>query len=92
MCTQSATLARSSSSHVGVLRDCSVENARVLEVPYQLSKHPSLLLRAAKTTLPPRHYHGHPFDRMLIAHALEENARIVTKDAGIACYPVQTIR
>ena len=35
--------------------------------------------------------HGDPFDRMLIAHALEEGAAIVTRDAAIAHYPVQTI-
>ena len=37
------------------------------------------------------HLHGDPFDRMLIAHALEEGAAIVTRDAVIARYPVQTI-
>jgi PIN domain nuclease of toxin-antitoxin system len=35
--------------------------------------------------------HGDPFDRMLIAHALEEGAAIVTRDAEIGRYPVQTI-
>ena len=37
------------------------------------------------------HLHSDPFDRMLIAHALEEGAVIVTRDAEIARYPVQTI-
>ncbi len=35
--------------------------------------------------------HGDPFDRMLIAHALEAGAAIVTRDAEFARYPVQTI-
>ena len=35
--------------------------------------------------------HNDPFDRMLVAHALEEGAAIVTRDAQIARYPVQTI-
>jgi PIN domain nuclease of toxin-antitoxin system len=37
------------------------------------------------------HLHGDPFDRMLIAHALEEGAAIVTRDTEISRYPVQTI-
>lgn len=37
------------------------------------------------------HLHGDPFDRMLIAHAMEEGAAIVTRDAEIARYAVQTI-
>jgi PIN domain nuclease of toxin-antitoxin system len=40
-------------------------------------------------TLP--HHHSDPFDRMLIAHALEEGAAIVTRDAQIARYSVETI-
>jgi PIN domain nuclease of toxin-antitoxin system len=35
--------------------------------------------------------HGDPFDRMLIAHALEEDAAIVTRDDEIPRYPVRTI-
>jgi PIN domain nuclease of toxin-antitoxin system len=35
--------------------------------------------------------HSDPFDRMLIAHALEEGAAIVTKDEQIARYPVRVI-
>jgi PIN domain nuclease of toxin-antitoxin system len=37
----------------------------------------------------PKH-HTDPFDRMLIAHALEERCAIVSKDAQIARYPVET--
>lgn len=37
----------------------------------------------------PKH-HNDPFDRMLIAHALEERCIIVSKDAQIARYPVET--
>lgn len=35
--------------------------------------------------------HQDPFDRMLIAQALEEGVPIVTRDAQIRRYPVQTI-
>ncbi|HXN33862.1 MAG TPA: type II toxin-antitoxin system VapC family toxin [Polyangiaceae bacterium] len=38
----------------------------------------------------PRH-HGDPFDRMLIAHAMEEGASIVTRAPEIAKYRVQII-
>ena len=40
-------------------------------------------------TLP--HHHADPFDRMLIAHALEEGVPIVTRDEQIARYQVQII-
>jgi PIN domain nuclease of toxin-antitoxin system len=35
-------------------------------------------------------HHNDPFDRMLVAHALEEGSAIVTKDVQIARYPVAT--
>jgi PIN domain nuclease of toxin-antitoxin system len=35
--------------------------------------------------------HSDPFDRMLVAHALEEGAAIVTRDAAIARYAVKTV-
>jgi PIN domain nuclease of toxin-antitoxin system len=35
--------------------------------------------------------HGDPFDRMLIAHALEEGAALVTRDAQIARYRVPIV-
>ena len=38
----------------------------------------------------PLHHHD-PFDRMLIAQALEDGVPIVTRDPEIARYPVQTI-
>ena len=38
----------------------------------------------------PLHHHD-PFDRMLVAQALEDAVPIVTRDAEIARYPVQTI-
>jgi PIN domain nuclease of toxin-antitoxin system len=37
------------------------------------------------------HHHSDPFDRMLIAHALEERCTIVTKDEQIARYAVETL-
>ena len=38
----------------------------------------------------PRHHHD-PFDRMLVAHALEEGVPIVTRDPLMARYQVQII-
>jgi PIN domain nuclease of toxin-antitoxin system len=35
--------------------------------------------------------HSDPFDRMLIAHALEEGAAIVTRDEQIARYPIRVV-
>lgn len=39
--------------------------------------------------LPPLHHD--PFDRMLVAQALEEGVPIVTRDREVARYPIQTI-
>lgn len=36
----------------------------------------------------PRH-HGDPFDRVLIAHALQEDLSVLTRDAGFADYGVR---
>ena len=36
-------------------------------------------------------HHTDPFDRMLICHAMEESCAIVTKDAQIARYAVETL-
>ncbi len=41
------------------------------------------------TTLPA--IHRDPFDRMLVSQALEDGIPLVTRDATIPCYPVQTI-
>jgi len=41
------------------------------------------------STLPP--YHHDPFDRMLVAQALEDGVPIVSRDPQIACYPIQII-
>jgi PIN domain nuclease of toxin-antitoxin system len=35
--------------------------------------------------------HGDPFDRMLVAHALEEGAAIITRDEQISKYPIRVI-
>ena len=35
--------------------------------------------------------HGDPFDRMLVAHALEEGARFVTRDPVLARYAVEIL-
>ena len=37
------------------------------------------------------HLHGDPFDRILIAQALEEQAPLLTADIVIAQYPVKTV-
>ncbi len=37
------------------------------------------------------HLHGDPFDRILIAQALEEQAPLLTADTVIAQYPVKTV-
>jgi len=41
------------------------------------------------TTLPPHHHD--PFDRMLVAQALEDGVPIVSRDPQIACYAIQVI-
>jgi PIN domain nuclease of toxin-antitoxin system len=37
------------------------------------------------------HHHSDPFDRMLIAHALEEGAALCTRDAQIGSYRVPIV-
>jgi PIN domain nuclease of toxin-antitoxin system len=37
------------------------------------------------------HHHSDPFDRMLVAHALEEGAALVTRDPQIARYQVAIV-
>lgn len=36
-------------------------------------------------------YHKDPFDRLLVAQALEEDAAILSRDSVLASYPVQVI-
>lgn len=43
----------------------------------------------AAGTLPP--HHDDPFDRMLVAQAIAEGLRLVTRDARIDLYPVATL-
>lgn len=52
---------------------------------------PVLFSHAERLTALPRH-HGDPFDRLLIAQALEEDLVIVTRDGMFARYGVRTIR
>jgi len=40
-------------------------------------------------TLP--HHHGDPFDRMIVAQALEEDCTILSSDAALAAYDVKVI-
>jgi PIN domain nuclease of toxin-antitoxin system len=44
---------------------------------------------ARAASLPP--LHGDPFDRMLVAQALEEGLVLATRDPLVARYPVATI-
>lgn len=37
------------------------------------------------------HYHGDPFDRLLIAQAIAENIPILSKDSEFASYPVDVL-
>jgi len=37
------------------------------------------------------HHHRDPFDRMLIAHAMEEKCAMVTKDEQIASYAIDVV-
>lgn len=36
-------------------------------------------------------HHRNPFDRLLIAQAIEENLQVVTKDPSFSSYPIKTI-
>ena len=36
-------------------------------------------------------YHRDPFDRMLIAQAMQENLTIITKDKEFSSYPIKTL-
>jgi len=45
---------------------------------------------AAKLSSLPFH-HRDPFDRLLVAHALTENATLVTRNPAFRPYPIQTI-
>jgi PIN domain nuclease of toxin-antitoxin system len=53
-------------------------------------RRPLGFAEAARLGRLPNH-HNDPFDRMLISHALEERCAIVTKDAQIARYPIETL-
>lgn len=51
----------------------------------------SLDFAAAATLASLPFHHRDPFDRLLIAHALTENATVVTRDPAFAPYPVSTV-
>jgi len=53
-------------------------------------RRPLGFAEAARLGRLPKH-HSDPFDRMLIAHALEERCAVVTRDAQIARYAIETI-
>ena len=65
-----------------VMRDAvEIHGYELLEVSVEHA------LRVA--TLPP--LHGDPFDRMLVAQAIEERCTLVTSDRALDSYPVETL-
>ncbi|MGQ0703235.1 MAG: type II toxin-antitoxin system VapC family toxin [Gemmatimonadales bacterium] len=52
---------------------------------------PLVFAHAERVAVLPRH-HGDPFDRILIAQALEEDLVLVSRDSVFAPYEVRTIR
>ena len=58
----------------------------VLAAEFRLLDVTARLLEAAAEL--PRH-HGDPFDRVLIAHALQDDAAVLTRDATFADYGVR---
>jgi PIN domain nuclease of toxin-antitoxin system len=58
----------------------------VLAAEFRMLDVSALLLEAA-AELPP--HHGDPFDRVLIAHALQDDLRVLTRDDAFAAYGVR---
>ena len=58
----------------------------VLAAEFRMLEISAFLLEAAAGL--PRH-HGDPFDRVLIAHALQEDLRVLTRDDAFAAYGVR---
>jgi PIN domain nuclease of toxin-antitoxin system len=67
--------------------DVVLEDALVLHGFEQLDIDVRHALRVAK--LPS--LHGDPFDRMLVAQAIEERCTLVTSDRALDAYPVETL-
>ena len=61
-----------------------VKNGDFLELPITIAHTKKLL------SLPD--HHRDPFDRLLIAQAMEENATFITRDEKIIKYKIKTIR
>lgn len=60
----------------------------ILGAEFRLLEVTAALLEAAADL--PRH-HGDPFDRALVAHALQQDLAVLTRDATFAAYGVRTI-
>ena len=58
----------------------------VLAAEFRMLEVTATLLEAAAEL--PRH-HGDPFDRVLIAHALQDDLSVLTRDAAFADYGVR---
>jgi PIN domain nuclease of toxin-antitoxin system len=65
--------------------DVFLEDALELHGFEQLGVQIDHAIRLAK--LPP--LHGDPFDRMLVAQAIEERCTLVTRDRALQAYPVE---
>lgn len=73
---------RTMTSSIAYLRDeCLEQGIRI--IPLQVEH----IIRAESLPL----HHRDPFDRMLIAQALQENLTILTGDAEFAKYPVEVL-
>lgn len=60
----------------------------ILEAQFRMLPLDSAVLEIAAEL--PAH-HADPFDRVLIAHALTDDLRVLTRDAAFACYGVQVV-
>jgi PIN domain nuclease of toxin-antitoxin system len=60
--------------------------SRVLAAEFRILDLDAALLEAA-AELPP--HHADPFDRVLVAHALRDDLRVLTRDAAFPAYGVQ---
>jgi len=59
--------------------------ARILAAEFRVLELDAALLEAAAEL--PRH-HADPFDRVLVAHALRDDLRVLTRDPAFAAYGV----
>ena len=62
---------------------------RVLAADFMLPLDITMRHAARAAALPP--HHGDPFDRMMVAQAMEENLTLVTRDGRMTAYEVATL-